>query len=402
MSIEKFEILVVDDNPNNLKLVRKLLSEKEFKVRIATSGEMALKSVQSSLPDLILLDITMPGLSGFETCEKLKEDQRTKDIPVIFLSALKEESDIVKGFEVGGVDFVTKPFKSEILLARINTHTALYSLKQDLREKNRTLEKNFKELQEAQDQLIRSQKMAALGNMVKGVSHELNTPIGVSITGVSFLKTEAERMIESMTNGTMTKSDLTEYFYETDNLGKSILISLQKAAELVKFFKQVSVEQHQDTVAEFNVFENFDDIIKSFKHTFKHKDIQIHNEIPKNITITSYPGVFYQIYTNLLNNAHLHAFDQSDQGKISIHAELAPEKLTIKVTDDGKGMAPEVKQKLFDAFFTTKRGQGGTGLGMSIVYTLITEKLSGSVEVESEVDKGTSFTISIPNRSPVL
>ncbi len=139
------EVLVVDDNANNLKLVRSLLTEKGYKIRLATNGEMALKSARTNPPKLILLDITMPGMDGFEVCEKLKKEELNQDVPVIFLSALKEEFDIVRGFQVGGVDFVTKPFKSEVLLARIDTHLTLSHLRHDLQNMNDALEQKVME-----------------------------------------------------------------------------------------------------------------------------------------------------------------------------------------------------------------------------------------------------------------
>ncbi len=394
---QEFEILVVDANLNNLKLVRKLLTEKSYQVRIATSGEMALKSVQSRFPDLILLDITLPDISGFETCKQLKDDIDTENIPIIFLSELKEESDIIKGFEVGGVDFITKPFKTEILLARIQTHTQFHSLKCNFINNNQALEKNIFELKEAQTRLLESEKMVALGNMVKGVAHELNTPIGISITAISFFRAEAARLKKLFIEGKMTKKNLSDYFEETEVLGSSINISLEKAAELIKSFKLVSVEQQLGTIIKFNLRENFADIAQSFSHVFKNKNIKIKNEIPSDIMLTNFPGILYQIYTNLLNNANIHAFEDADQGIITLQAELQKNYVVLKFIDNGKGMSDQVKHQLFDEFFTTKRGKGGSGLGMNIVRTLVTEKLAGEIKVDSEVGEGTCFTLQVPN-----
>jgi len=399
MSDECFEILVVDDNPNNLKLVRKLLSERNYKVRISTSGEMALKSVESSIPDLILLDITMPGMSGFETCQALKSKAETKDIPVIFLSALKEENDIIKGFEVGGVDFVTKPFRSEILLARIKTHTTLSHLQKTLSSKNETLEKNYQELQSAQEHLIRSQKMSALGKMVKGISHELNTPIGVSITGVSALESSTKQIMNSLNKGDLTQSELLNFLSETNNLNATVLGSLRKAVDLVNFFKQVSIEEHHDASSKFNLYRNFDDSFSGFKKAFEERNIVVKNEIPSHLDITSFPGIFYQIYNNLLNNVYLHAFEKKREGTVLLGAEKQQDNVLIRFEDNGQGMEDDVQEQLYDAFFTTKRGQGGTGLGMNIVYTLVTEKLAGSIDLESKVGNGSRFTISIPQNT---
>ena len=259
--------------------------------------------------------------------------------------------------------------------------------------KNAELSEMIETLKETQEQLISSEKMALLGNMVKGVAHELNTPIGVSITGVSHLKAEGARVFKLFEKGAMTKTDLIGFFEETQHLSKSIDISLQKAAELIQSFKLVSVEQHQDASGIFNLHQNFDDITKSLQHTFKARNIQIQNDIPEHIEITSYPGIFYQIYTNLINNASLHAFENTDHGVIRVRAVVIDELLTLEFSDDGKGMPKEVLDQLLVPFFTTKRGSGGSGLAMSIVDTLVRDKLKGKMTITSEEGKGTKYTI---------
>ena len=269
----------------------------------------------------------------------------------------------------------------------------------EMQQKNIELEKIINELKSTQQKLINSEKMAVLGNMVKGISHELNTPIGVSITGVSHLCSETERIDQLLQEANMTKSDLEGYLCESAKLGKSINISLVKAAELIQSFKLVSVEQHIDTITDFNVRENFDDITKSLKHAFKNRNIEIRNDIPADIMMVSYPGIFYQVYTNLLNNASLHAFEGAESGLISVKAEMNDNLLTINFTDNGIGMNQETKDQLFEPFFTTKRGTGGTGLGMNIVRNLIFEKLQGNVEVLSGEGKGTRFIITVPNKT---
>jgi len=266
-------------------------------------------------------------------------------------------------------------------------------------QRNIELAKLVEELKNTQEQLVNSEKMAALGNMVQGISHELNTPIGISITGSSHLKNQTTNLSKKYKNGTMTKADLELFFHESENLSRSIDISLQKASSLIQSFKLVSVEQHQDSLSEFNVHKNFEDIVYSLLPSLSHKNIQIINNIPKDIQILSYPGIFYQIYTNLINNAQLHGFQDQQQGLITLDAKLEAGTLSLIFKDDGKGMSEDVKQKLFDPFFTTKRGSGGTGLGMNIVMNLITEKLLGQVNVETEVGAGTCFYIQVKDQT---
>ncbi|NEP42276.1 MAG: response regulator [Okeania sp. SIO2H7] len=174
----KNNILVVDDTPANLRLLVNLLTENNYKVRAVPSGKLALAGIKQSMPDLILLDIMMPEMNGYEVCEKLKADPETRHIPVIFISAINEVLDKVKAFDVGGVDYVTKPFQVEEVLARVETQLENRSLQKSLQDKNQELGRALAELQAAQNQLILSEKMAALGQLVASIAHEINTPLG--------------------------------------------------------------------------------------------------------------------------------------------------------------------------------------------------------------------------------
>ena len=261
---------------------------------------------------------------------------------------------------------------------------------------NSELEATIATLKSTRNQLVSAEKMAALGGMVQGVAHELNTPIGLSITATSHIKDDAVRLSAKLADNSMKKSDLQEYLVNTENLSNSICVSLDKAANLIRSFKLVSVEQHDELKQQFNVHSNLADILYSIIPSVKAKNITVINDIPKEIDICSYPGVFYQIYTNLINNSLLHGFEDLAGGEIRISASFKGGSLALVFQDDGLGMTEEVLNKVFDPFFTTKRERGGTGLGMNIIYNLVNDKLLGSIKVSSEQGSGTVFSLTIP------
>jgi two-component system, NtrC family, sensor kinase len=194
----KGNLMVVDDTVANLRLLVNLLTENGYKVRAASNGKLAVSSVQLSAPDLILLDILMPELNGYEVCQQLKLDEKTKDIPIIFMSAINDVFDKVHAFEVGGIDYITKPFQIEEVLARVAIHLENRFLQKALLEKNETLAETLDELKAAQNHLIQSEKMAALGQLVAGVAHEVNTPLGAIKASSSNINKALEGSLENL------------------------------------------------------------------------------------------------------------------------------------------------------------------------------------------------------------
>ncbi|WP_293121872.1 response regulator [Microcoleus sp. bin38.metabat.b11b12b14.051] len=197
-STEIGNILVVDDTPANLRLLAGILNGKGYKVRPVPSGELAISAAQGMPPDLILLDIMMPEMNGYEVCEKIKADERTRDIPVIFISAINDVLDKVKAFAVGGVDYITKPFQVEEVLVRVKTHLAMCQLQKKLQEKNYELTVTLDQLQATQNQLVQSEKLAALGQLIAGIAHEINTPLGAIRSSIGNITNFLDNNIENL------------------------------------------------------------------------------------------------------------------------------------------------------------------------------------------------------------
>ncbi|WP_341731262.1 response regulator [Microcoleus sp. EPA2] len=191
-------ILVVDDTPANLRLLAGILNGKGYKVRPVPNGELALSAARGMPPDLILLDIMMPEMNGYEVCQKIKEDERTRDIPVIFISAINDVLDKVKAFAVGGVDYITKPFQVEEVLVRVETHLAMCQLQNKLKQKNEELTVALAQLKATQNHLIQSEKMAALGQLIAGIAHEINTPLGAIRSSIGNINNFLDNNLESL------------------------------------------------------------------------------------------------------------------------------------------------------------------------------------------------------------
>lgn len=257
----------------------------------------------------------------------------------------------------------------------------------------------LKALEGAQSQLIHAEKMAALGDLVAGIAHETSTPLGSAVTTTSALRARSKQLTRAYQDGGIKRSDL-EVYLEYSREGFQILeTNLQRAAELIQSFKRVAVDVSNSMIQTINLSEYLDDILRSVRprtKKFKHVDIVL--DCPDDLEINTEPGALSQIITNLTTNALIHAFDNdlSTEGEIKIQARLSGKELRLTFADNGKGMTAEVREKLFDPYFTTKRDQGGSGLGMPIIQDLVTGTLHGRIVVDSTLGVGSQFHITFP------
>ena len=258
----------------------------------------------------------------------------------------------------------------------------------------------YDHLKQTQTSLVEAEKMAALGGLVAGVAHEINTPLGITLTGASVLGDETRRFQEAVDNGSVRKSDMLGYLKTCTESVELILSNARRAAHLVHSFKQVAVDQTSEARRDFDLAVYLDEVVESLSPTYKRLPIHIDKECPAGIAMDGYPGALAQVITNLLVNAVTHAFPDGRSGLIQLAVEREQNGVLLRFEDDGVGIPAEYLPRIFDPFFTTRRGSGGSGLGLHVVYNIVTKRLGGRIEVASTVGQGTRFTMRIPQVAP--
>lgn len=297
------------------------------------------------------------------------------------------------------------------VLSRLQAEAALQQLNDELekrvesrtcelRTSNESLQDTLDKLRDAQQQLVESEKMAALGGLVAGVAHEINTPLGNSLTASSLLTESCKQLQSRFQDNKMTRSDLEVFTEQALECLDIIQSNGGRAAQLVKRFKQVAVDQTSDERRSFAVVPYLREVLESLQPAYHDFDYQMSVQGPNSLTVDSYPGALSQILTNLVSNAVLHGFHQRQQGSIVISLQQEEDQFLLCCQDDGEGMDQEQLSKVFDPFYTTKRGAGGSGLGAHVVYNLVSQRLGGSIECQSEKGQGTRFMLRLPITAP--
>jgi signal transduction histidine kinase len=360
-------ILIVDDDPRNLQLLGTILQENSYDIEFATSGKAALDWINIKKFDLILLDINMPGMDGFEVCTKIRSNPEMVHIPIVFLSAETERESILKGFELGAQDYITKPFDSRELLVRIRTHLALKDALEKL------------EIEKEHAQSADHLKSAFLATM----SHELRTPLN-SILGFTGILIQGK---PGPLNDEQKKQ-----LGMVQNSARHLLSLINDVLDISK----IEAGQLKINLQKFNLPEVIKKVVETNKPFAERKDLKISVSIDENINdITSDSMRVQQILLNLLNNA----IKFTETGTISIRCFSISDFVKIQITDSGIGIESEKIEQLFKPFMQIDTGltrkHEGTGLGLSICKKL-TEMLNGKIEVESKPGSGSTFTVILP------
>jgi two-component system, sensor histidine kinase and response regulator len=389
-TLSQESILIVDDTPANLQLLAQMLSEQGYKVRIAQDGTMALMSIQSSVPDLILLDIMMPELNGYEVCSKLKASSQTKDIPIIFISTLNEAFDKVKAFEVGGVDYITKPFQAQEVLARVEHQLHIRRLSQQLLEQNALLQQEVhrREMAEAEvrKSLSKEQELNQLKSyFVSMVSHEFRNPLTTILGFAEFMRDFSPQLSEEKKQ---------EYLRQIQESARRMTALLNDV---------LSIGQAEAGKLEFNpqpldIEEFCNDLVEEIKLASSTQHRIDFSSQKQSTKACMDKNLLRQILTNLLSNAIKYSPEGST---ITFDLVCQDKKAIFHIKDEGIGISPADQQQLFESFY---RGSNvgkisGTGLGLTIVKKAL-DLHGGQIAVKSEVGMGTTFSVAIPLNNP--
>jgi signal transduction histidine kinase/ligand-binding sensor domain-containing protein len=264
----------------------------------------------------------------------------------------------------------------------------------------RRTEQAMAELTGAQDQLVAAEKLASLGQLVAGVSHEINTPIGIALTAASHLNETTREQREKLDHGTLTRTDLAAWQQMTEEASRLILGSLQRAHALIGSFKRVAVDQSSEQRRSFDLREFLDEVQFALQPSYRRSPHALSIECPPGIIVDTYPGALFQILTNFVTNSLMHGFADDQAGHMSIRIEPTARSFVMRYRDDGVGMPDAVARHAFDPFFTTRRGSGGSGLGLHLAYNLATRLLGGRIELNSQPGSGTEFVLTLPRHAP--
>jgi signal transduction histidine kinase len=473
---EKGVILIVDDNPNNLSFLFDFLTELGFKILVARTGISALQKAEYSPPDLILLDVVMPEVDGFETCRRLKANDSTKEIPIIFMTALNSTEDKVKAFSVGAVDYVTKPIQNEEVLARVKAHLSISRLTRKLQEQNarmqqeifdrqqaqmslrqlaeqlekrvaeRTAElsqtndllqeeieerqqmqdslyQSLKQLQQAQILLIQSEKMSALGRMLAGVAHEINKPVNFIYDNLERVSQYTKNLLNILNlyqkspqptaeiEKTAKAIDLELITKNLPKMLESMQLGGDRIRDIVRSLQLFS-QQEGEEMQPINIHEGIDSTLMLLQNRLKFKPNLCPIEVIKDYdpTLTSVEccgGEINQVFMNILVNA-IDAIEERSSPKTSEEVKSNPYQIRIctevsnrntaiiRIFDSGVGIGEEVRNLIFDPFFSTKPLGKSIGIGLSISWHIIVERHGGLLQCISTPGQGTEFAIELP------
>jgi two-component system sensor histidine kinase/response regulator len=376
----KFKLLIVDDVPKNIQILGNILKDSNLLISYALSGREAIQMTDEQDFDLILLDIMMPGMNGFDVCIQLKRNSKTSNIPIVFLTAKADKDSVVKGFKLGAEDYVTKPFNSEELMARVKTHLALKSQREKLQTVNKTLEDKVAsrtaQLRAANKQLLSLEK--AKSDFLNIISHELRTPLN-GLQGLIELLEDTDKSRE--------QQEYIEYLKEAS----SRLVKFSETAILITTLR---ADKYKISYSPLKIAYLIDDLIDEFEEQIREKSIKVVCSIvPEDLQIRIDADLIKNSFASILDNAIRYC---KTNGKISINAKILNNKPVVQFIDDGPGFKKVLLDKLFK-YFTSTDSMNSEGLGLSIAAVkLIMDAHHGQVRIENSQQGGAIVTLEFP------
>lgn len=407
-------ILVIESEAYHLEGLAQVLRWAEYSVHSIAAAELNIDDFVIEgefLFSLIIIDQSNCGDStdvagalleepansfdSFDLCCTLKENPILKNTPFLLLCELEHLAEVPAPLFGSDLDILLLPMRSAELLMRVSNLLSIGAL---LKQKDaRTLELNNCKLQrmDLHAQLIASEKTATLGRSVAGFSHELNTPMGLCITAASYLADASKETSQALNDHSISAGAVKSYIDTVDEAVEIILSNLSRSTEMVANFKLVAVDVLSERPRSFMLHDYLRRVINSLTPALRKSQHEV-DVVGDDLVIDSYPGALSQVITNIIMNSVIHAFDDGEKGKLLIRVVHDGSNVHLNCSDDGRGMTSDSLAKVFEAYYTTREAEGGSGLGTSIIYKLVTETLQGQISCSSELGVGTMFTITIP------
>ncbi|AWB66053.1 hypothetical protein C2869_06195 [Saccharobesus litoralis] len=391
------------NNPDDFlfETVELTLRQIQFEIRYAIPKQNAVEPINKALITVLTISLIIIVASIFIAFFMAKQ----------LSQPFNNLSELVKDYSQGDFEAQVPNFNyAEFQLLASLMHTmagTIMESRQHLEQKvaertealahsNEELTVTLQKLKDMQRHLVESEKMSSLGQLVAGVAHEINTPIGVALTASTSLLSRIQELEANLNDNRLTRSQLNEFMEHLRQASEITFKNLTRAGDLIHNFKSVAVDQSHEELRRFKLANYIEEVLNSLQPQTKKYDVTIESEIDLAIEMQSYPGAIAQIITNFVINSLTHGFSQAQHHTIKVQSYLNDQQLVMIYQDDGKGIPQQDLPKIFDPFFTTKRGDGGSGLGMHIIYNLVVQKLGGTIEAESDLGKGVKFTLLLP------
>lgn len=398
-------IVIIDDQRLNIAILEaSLRGEPGLETVAFERGAEAVAWIRANQPDLVFVDYDMPEMDGLQVIGALREDAALADMPVVMVSGVEQKDVRLKALTLGANDFLAKPVDPIELRARTANMLRLRRRSLDLRETNRSLEEAraraetaLADLRSAQDQLVQTEKLAALGSLVAGVAHEINTPVGNALTSITWTADRVAKLKTDLEAGQLRRTDLGDFLNEAEEVTRLVRTNVERTARIVQAFKQIAADSTTDEPRRFVLREHLEDLHIAFASELAKGRHRLVLDCVPGLELTTPPGALTRVLAQLVQNALSHAFPHGRTGMIIISARPQPDGvLWLEVSDDGRGMAAEVQPHLFEPFFTTARARGHIGLGLATVHNLVRRALGGEIEVDTCPGTGTRFRIALP------
>ncbi len=394
MSDHDVSILVVDDSPSNLGVASGFLKELGYKIATANNGKTALSRVERIKPSLILLDVNMPEMNGFEVCQILHDKPEYADVPIIFLTALTDQDAKEKAFSSGAVDYISKPFQKKELIARVQNHLGISQSKKELENLVQEKTEALDLLKSTQKKLVESEKMASLAKLVSGVAHEMNTPIGNCISTFSAIRDTISTLENAIESGVLSKTNMLSTLESIHDFTTIGLNNTTKQSRLIDSFRELDAAGSETRVQRVNVGRFLTEGLESVS-TREGLEANFQVECDPTLTVKLNTWIVHDVLQKLVTNTYHHGFAGEETGHVWLKVCYTNGHLEVDYYDDGKGVSPDIEKTLFEPFITTERGQGFVGLGLHVAYILVTKYLKGRIELVKSTE-GVHFIFCFP------